>query len=100
MKKRKIYKIIFIISFLPYVILLLISLYHAIFGYDLYTMILPTYVKTLYGMEAFLQTLIWNSIRLCFIPILPICLIYQLIYLITYIFKKITTSYIDYNIIK
>lgn len=89
MKKRKIYKIIFIISFLPYIVLLLISLYYAIFGYNIYTLILPTYVKTIYGIEAFVEALFWNSLGLFFIPILPICIIYQLIYFITYIIKKI-----------
>ncbi len=89
MKKEKINKILLIISFLPYVLLILISLYHSVFGYDVYTLILPTYVKTIYGMEAFLSTLSWNALLLCFIPILPICLLYQIINLTIYIINKI-----------
>ena len=89
MKKRKLNKILLIISFLPYILLLLISLYHAIFGYYVYTLILPTYVKTIYGIEAFVSTLFWNALVVCFITILPICLLYQIVNLITYIIKKI-----------
>jgi hypothetical protein len=89
LKKEKIYKILLVISFLPYVLLILISLYHSIFGYDVYTLILPTYVKTIYGMEAFISTLSWNALLLCFLPILPICLLYQIIYLTTCIINKI-----------
>lgn len=89
LKKKRIYKILFIVSFLPYIILLAISLYHAIFGYDVYTLILPTYVKTIYGIEAFVSTLFWNALALCFIPIIPICLLYQIIILVKYIIKKI-----------
>ena len=79
--KRKISKTIFILSFLPYIILVLISLYHAIFGQDIYGF-LGGYIRTVYGMEAFLNTLVWNSLGLCFIPVLPIIAIYQIIYVI------------------
>ncbi len=89
LKKRKIFKIILIISFVPYIILLLISLYYSIFGYDLYSMILPKYLRTLYGMEAFYMVLMWYSIAFSFIPILPLCFLYQIIYLVTYIIKRI-----------
>lgn len=87
-KKVKISRIIFIISFVPYIILILISLYYAIFGYDVYTWILPVYKGTIYGFDAFRETLLWNLIILCYIPILPILLIYQLIYFVRYLIKK------------
>lgn len=88
MNNRKIYKIIFICSFIPFIILLLIATYHAIFGYDVYTMILPTYRGTIYGIDAFRQSLVWNVIAMCFIPILPLMVLYQLIFIIRYIFIK------------
>jgi len=84
----KIKKIILYITFTPYVYILLISIYHAIFGYDVYTLILPTYVETIYGLEAFKEVFILNLLGLTFIPIIPICLIYQLVYLIIFIVKK------------
>lgn len=80
--KHKAFKLIFAVSFLPALILLGISLYHAIAGYDVYTMILPEYVRTIYGWEAFGETLVWNGIALCVIPVLPLMLIYQIVYVI------------------
>lgn len=84
----KLKKIILIISFLPYIYILLLSFYHAIFGYDVYTLILPVYVKTIYGIEAFREVFIIKLLTLTFIPIIPICFIYQLVYLIIFLFKK------------
>ena len=86
--KSKVFKLIFKISFLPYIILILISLYYAIFGYDVYTWILPTYVKTIYGIEAFINTITWNFLDLCIIPIIPIIALYQIIYILLFIIRK------------
>lgn len=86
--KNKILKLLFKISFLPYIILILISLYYAIFGYDVYTWILPTYVKTIYGIEAFINTITWNFLGLCIIPIIPIIALYQIIYILLFIIRK------------
>lgn len=88
MKKKKLFKLIFIVSFMPYVLLLLYALYKSIVGYDIYTWILPVYKGTIYGIEAFMQVLIWNGIALCFIPVLPACFLYQIIYLIIRYVKK------------
>jgi len=41
--------------------------------------------NNVYGIEAFFDILIWDTIHLCIgIPILPICFLYQLFYLIIY----------------
>lgn len=82
MNKRKILSIILWLSFVPYLFLVGYSLYHAIFGYDVYTMILPQYVRTIYGWEAFLEVFVWTGLALLFIPVIPICFLYQIIYLI------------------
>ena len=87
MNKNKIFKVIFILSFLPYIILALISLYYAIFGYDVYTWIKPVYTRTIYGMDAFFNSLIWNL--LSWIPILILVIIYQIIYTIIIVVKRI-----------
>ena len=84
----KLKKIILFITFIPYLYILSLSIYHAIFGYDVYTLILPVYVKTIYGIEAFREVFIINLLGLTFIPIIPICLIYQIVYLIIFIVKK------------
>lgn len=86
--KSKISKIIFIFSFLPYIILLLISLYYTIFGYEVYTFV-GVYVRTIYGIEAFLDTLVWNALVLCIIPVLPTVAIYQIIFIIIKIKNKL-----------
>ena len=91
MNKGKITKIIFILSFLPYIILILISLYYAIFGHNVYAF-LGGYIRTDYGIKAFLDTLIWNVLRLCFIPVLPAVVIYQMIFLIIKIKNKLRKS--------
>ena len=82
MNKKKLFTVIFVLSFLPYAILLIIALCHAIFGLEQYTWILPQYVGTIYGMDAFLESIVWNGLRLCFIPILPIAAVYQMVFII------------------
>ncbi len=90
--KMKIIRIIFWLSFAPYLFLLCYSFYHAIFGYDVYTWFLPQYVRTIYGWDAFLDVFVLNAIRLCLIPVLPTCLLYQVIYLIVCLIKRISAN--------
>jgi len=73
------------LSFIPTLFLIVYSLYHAIFGYDVYTWILPVYVRTIYGWDAFSEVFVSTALVMCFIPILPICFIYQVIYFIRYL---------------
>ena len=82
MNKNKIFKIIFLISFLPYIILLLLSIYSAIFGHDTYTWLERQYIETLYGIEAFKETIIWCGLGMCMVPILPTAVIIQIIYIV------------------
>ncbi len=74
---RKILKIIFWLSFMPYLFLIGYSLYFALFGYDSYTWIMHQYIETLYGWDAFREVFIWTAFGLCFLPVLPICFFYQ-----------------------
>jgi hypothetical protein len=76
----KILRIILYLSFASYLFLIGYSLYQAIFGYDVYTWILPQYVRTIYGWGAFLEVLTWTAIQMCFIPVLPICFLFQVGY--------------------
>jgi len=92
MNKKKILRIVLWLSFIPYLFLIVYSLYHAIFGYDVYTMILPQYVRTIYGWDAFSEVFVWTALVLCFIPILPICFLYQIIYFIRYLINFIRTK--------
>lgn len=88
MKRRKIIKIILVISFLPYVYVLLKALYYAVQGYDVYTWIKPVYTGTIYGMEAFKEVLLWDVMLLTIIPVLPVCLLYQITILVIHIIRK------------
>ncbi len=90
--KIKMIRILFWLSFAPYVFLLCYSTYHAIFGYPVYSFIMHHYVETIYGWDAFLMVFIWTGIALCFIPVLPICLLYQIIYLFIYIIKSVMSK--------
>lgn len=92
MNRKKIFKVLFLISFLPYIILILISIYHAILGYDVYTWINHQYIETIYGIDALTETLFWNGITFSIIPILPISLIYQIIYVVIYFKNKKCTE--------
>ncbi len=79
--KDKVLKIIFIISFIPYIGLLIYGIYSMIFGF--------TFIfSTSYGIEAFLDSIFILGLLLCVYPILPICLIYQIFYLIRHLVKK------------
>lgn len=90
MRKKKIFRVIFKLSFIPYVILMLISIYYAIAGYDVYTWILPEYVRTIYGLEAFAESLLLNVLMLCFrFPILPVLIVYQLVYITVGVINRI-----------
>ena len=88
MDKRKIFKIIFLISFLPYILLILLAIHSAIYGHNIYTWFGNQYIQTIYGMEAFKEIIIWGVLAMCAIPILPIVLIIQIIYLVRYLKNK------------
>ncbi len=95
MNKKKILRIVLCLSFIPYLFLIVYSLYHAIYGYDLNTWILPQYIRTIYGWDAFSEVFIWTALVLCVVPILPICLLYQIIYFIRYLLNFIRRKSIN-----
>lgn len=73
---KKIWKVLFYISFLPYIFILLWGCFNAING--------TTFIfSEIYGFDAFLLTLVAGFIVLvCNVPIIPICFIYQIAYLL------------------
>ncbi|MDE5570385.1 MAG: hypothetical protein K2J47_06245 [Ruminococcus sp.] len=79
--KKIIPKIILILSFAPYVFCLGYGIYSAIFGFGFL-------FSTSYGFDAFQSSIIIMTILLCCYPVIPICLIYQLVYLSVFIMKK------------
>ncbi len=91
-RKKKFLRILFWLSFVPYLLLVGYSAYFAIVGYDVYTLILPQYLRTIYGWDAFCRVFVWTGIAFCIIPILPICLLYQLIYFMIALVSRSTVK--------
>lgn len=75
MDKRKAAKIILIISFVPYALVLLSGIIGAIFGAGFF-------FDTVYGWDGFLIGVLGAGLAMLYIPIIPACLIYQIVYLI------------------
>lgn len=75
MDKQKAAKIILIISFIPYGLVILSGIIGAVFGAGFL-------FDTFYGLDGFLIGALGGCISMIDIPILPACLIYQIIYLI------------------
>ena len=73
-------KILFIISIICWIIYFLTGIYAFFFGSNTGGGLF--YPKMEYGIDALLHTLFWNLIIFSAIPILPISLIYIIIYLI------------------
>lgn len=90
MKNLNKLKIIFLISFVPYILLLIPACYNAVFGYYDAPLLPGGASQTYYGFEAVKYTIFWYGfIFSIIIPVFPICVVYQIIYLIITINKKI-----------
>lgn len=77
--KHLIAKIIFIISFVPFLFCIFAGIVCAFRGYT-YTEILGDIPTTIYGFKAFFEVFITDLVTFTFIGIIPVCMIYQLIY--------------------
>jgi hypothetical protein len=89
-KKAKAAKVFLWVSFAPYAIILIAGLWDAVFGVSAFTIFPDGGVRTIYyGWEAFSQTvaLLVYAFSSIF-PVLPICLIYQITYIIYKIYKR------------
>ena len=64
------------LSFIPYGLPVLFSIYAAIFGIDFLW-------STSYGLEGAVIGLVGGIVVLFFIPILPVCIIYQIVYAVS-----------------
>lgn len=71
--KSKIAKGIFYLSFIPYILLLLLSIYSAFEGFTFL-------FSTSYGIEAFFETFIFVGAIFCIIPVFPVCICYEIGY--------------------
>lgn len=80
--KKKIPKIILMISLVPYAFVLLYGIYSAIFGFDFFVS------ASSYGSQAFTDSIFIMVLLLWYYLIIPICLIYQIVYFIVFIVKN------------
>lgn len=85
--KRIIPKVIFVLSFLPIVLILIGAIHAAVAGF-VKTDWVGTYTGTSYGWEGFKNYFFWNSLGWCIIPVLPVMAIYQLVFIIIAIVKN------------
>lgn len=74
-------KILLMLSFAPYVFCLGYSIYSAVFGFSFF-------FSTSYGFDAFKSSIVLTVFLLCFYPVIPVCLIYQIIYTAVFVMKK------------
>lgn len=79
--KHKIAKLLFILSFLPIMFCIIAGISCAINGYT-YTEILGDVPTTLYGFKAFTEVFFTDLVAMIFLGIIPVCMVYQLVYLI------------------
>ena len=90
MNKKRVSKIIFILSFIPYIIMILFSLYFAICGEEIYTFMRQEYIRTDYGIPVFVRSMsILAYIGTFIVPILPILIVCQVIFILNVIIRKI-----------
>lgn len=79
--KEKLPRVLLYISFVPYALLFLYALFCSVEGFTFL-------FSTSYGLEAFLDALLIMGLFFCIIPVLPVCLIYQIFYLCRNRLKK------------
>lgn len=73
-KGQKVARVFFWISFVPAALLLLYGVYCAFAGFDFF--------GTSYGLEGFINAVLVMGLIFCVIPVFPICIIFQLVYLL------------------
>lgn len=82
---KKTSKILFFISFAPAAFLLIMAVASIFTG--------ATFIfSTSYGIDAFLTTLILGGLAMCYVPILPACVIFQVVYIVMYIVPQRRTA--------
>ncbi|SHM76655.1 hypothetical protein [Ruminococcus flavefaciens] len=71
------YKISFILSYIPYVLLLAYCLYCSKYGFDFFT--------TTYGWEGFYNAFLVMGAVFCIVPVLPFCLFWQILFIVKWV---------------
>lgn len=79
-------RLVLCVSFLPYIVGVIIGMVYAFVGYDIMT-VTGVYVRTIYGFDALREVITLYGLGLTFIPIIPVCFIYQLVYFLWWLIK-------------
>lgn len=89
--KSKLMKILFCISFLPIIVIVIISIYFSIVGHAYYDWFEPDKISHIaYGLEEFVNSVTYYiGYFTLHIPILPISVFYQMFYIAVIRKKKI-----------
>jgi len=83
-KQNKINKVLFVISFLPITLITLYSLGCMVTGYE--TGLFGSAARA-YGGQAFGEAFLWSCLMFTIIPVLPLMLVYQIVYIVRRIRK-------------
>ena len=86
MKKDKILKILFIISFIPYILIILYGVHGAIFGE--HAICIDTCPPKVYGLDAFMDNIFLGILALTVYGVIPVIVIYEIFYIFYYIYKR------------
>lgn len=73
--KSKVVKTLFIISFLPYLLVLIYGIIRSFLGF-------PFLFTVIYGFDAFVFSIVYVLYTFTIIPVIPICLIFQVCYIL------------------
>lgn len=84
-------RLVLCVSFLPYIVGVIIGMVYAFVGYDIMT-VTGVYVRTIYGFDALREVITLYGLGLTFIPIIPVCFIYQLVYFLWWLIKYLKTT--------
>ena len=80
--KKNILKVMFYLSLLPYIYILLKAIYCSICGIEIISLVPMPFVETTigYGLEAFIEVIVWTTVKFIKYYIIQICIIFQIIY--------------------
>ena len=84
-------RLVLCVSFLPYIVGVIIGMVYAFVGYDIMT-VTGVYVRTIYGFDALREVITLYGLGLTFIPIIPVCFIYQLVYFLWWLIKYLKNT--------
>ena len=78
--KEKVLKTLFILSFIPYILIIIYGVYGFIFGGN--RICIDTCSPSVYGVEAFLDNVFIGGLTLTIYGVIPISIVYEILFII------------------